>query len=283
MASIGRTSRLFVVRLATPGAFLDGGELGEILLPGRYVPRGTITGESFEVFVHRDSEDRVVATTERPMAEVGQCAALRVVSSDPHRGAFLDWGLSKDLLLPVREQDRPVEVGERVVVVVLVDARSDRIIASCRLARHLGTAPPPFVENQAVSLLVVGPTPLGYTAVVDGTHLGLLYRNEVPGDLAPGQALDGYVRAVREDGKIDLSLNASGYRRVLPLKETILEALAKAGGTLPHGDRSDPEAIRAAFGCSKKAFKQAIGALYRERLILIGEDAIRSVPPGARR
>ena len=277
MASLGKIDRLFVVRLATPGAFLDGGELGEILLPGRYVPRGTITGESFEVFVHRDSEDRLVATTERPLAEVGQFAALKVVASDPRRGAFLDWGLSKDLLLPVREQEKRVETGQRVVVCVLVDGRSDRIIASSRITRHLSAVPAHYAENQPVDLLVAGQTTLGYKAIIDGAHLGLLYHNELPGPLEVGQRIKGYVRAVRADGKIDLSLNAAGYRRVLPLKEQILDALRKSGGTLPYGDASSPGQIRSAFACSKKAFKQAIGALYREQLIVIGENSIQEV------
>jgi len=276
MACLGKRSQLFVVRLATPGVYLDGGELGEILLPRRYVPQGTLSGQSFEVFIHRDSEDRLVATTESPYAEAGEFAALQVIAVDPRRGAFLDWGLSKDLLLPIREQERRVEVGQRIVVYVFVDKRSDRIVASSRLSRQLNRTPPSYRENQPVKLLVIGPTTLGYQAIVEGAHEGLLYHNELPAPIEIGQRLAGYVRVVRPDGKIDLSLNAAGYQRVAPVKDRIMEALKKAKGVLPYCDASSPDQIWAAFACSKKAFKQAIGALFRERKIVIEERGIRS-------
>lgn len=275
VAKIGKVNILSVARIATPGVYLDGGERGEILLPGRYVPQGTIVGEAFKVFVHRDSEDRLVATTETPKAVVGEFAALRVISANPRIGAFLDWGLSKDLLLPIREQSRRVEPGEWVVAYVFVDLKTDRIVATTRLNRHLNVTPPSYIEGQPVDLLVTGRTTLGYNAIVCGSHNGLLYHNELPAPLKIGQKLDGYVRAVRPDGKIDLTINPSGYTRVAPLKEQVLEALAAKGGTLPFGDGSSPEAIRDAFGVSKKAFKQAIGALYRERQIVIEENGIR--------
>jgi uncharacterized protein len=275
VAKIGKRNILWVTRIATPGVYLDGGDRGEILLPGRYVPPGTIVGESFDVFVHRDSEDRLVATTETPSAMVGEFAAFRVVSSDPRVGAFLDWGLSKDLFLPIREQSRRVEAGDWVVAYVFVDIKTDRIVATTRLNRHLNVTPPSYVEGQPVDLLVTGRTNLGYNAIVSGAHNGLLYHNDLPGPLEVGQRLDGYIRAVRADGKIDLTINPSGYTRVAPLKEQVLEALASRGGALPFGDGSTPEEIRDAFGVSKKAFKQAIGALYRERRIVIEEKGIR--------
>jgi uncharacterized protein len=275
IAKLGRRNILWVSRIATPGVYLDGGERGEILLPGRYVPQGTLVGESFDVFVHRDSEDRLVATTETPRALVGEFAALRVVSTNPRIGAFLDWGLSKDLLLPIREQSRRVSPGEWVVAYVFVDVKTDRIVATTRLNRHLNVTPPDYAQGQTVDLLVTGRTALGYNAIVCGAHVGLLYHNELPGPLDVGQRLDGYVREVRPDGKIDLCINPSGYGRVAPLKEQVLEALSSAGGQLALGDSSPPAAIRDAFGVSKKAFKQAIGALYRERRIVIGERGIR--------
>ena len=274
MAKIGRRNILFVTRIATPGVYLNGGERGEILLPGRYVPKGTIVGESFEVFVHRDSEDRLVATTETPHALVGEFAAMKVVSTNPRIGAFLDWGLSKDLLLPIREQSRRVNPGDWVVAYIFVDIKTDRIVATTRLNRHLNVTPPEYVEGQAVELMVTGQTTLGYNAIVNGAHIGLLYHNELPAPLRIGQKLDGYIRAVRPDGKIDLSINPAGYARVAPLKEQVLEALAKAGGRLPYGDGTPPAQIRDAFGVSKKAFKQAIGSLYRERRIVIDERGI---------
>jgi uncharacterized protein len=277
MTLIGRRSRLWVARIATPGVYLDGGARGEILMPGRYVPKSTLVGELFDVFVHRDSEDRLVATTERPLAMVGEFAALRVVSVDPRIGAFLDWGLSKDLLLPIREQSRRVRAGEVVLVYVFVDVKTDRIVATSRLDRRLNVTPAPYVAGQPVDLLVAGRTTLGYSAIVCSAHLGLLYHNELPEPLAVGKRLDGYVREVRPDGKIDLTIHPSGYGKVAPLKEQVLEALASAGGALPLSDASPPADIRGAFGVSKKAFKQAIGALYRERRITIGERGIRLV------
>jgi len=281
---LGKRCTLSVTRVATPGVFLDGGARGEILLPGRYVPPGTIPGESFDVFVHRDSEDRIVATTEVPKGVVGEFVALRVVSANPAVGAFLDWGLSKDLFLPIREQSRRVSPGDVVVVYIFVDLKTDRIVATTRLGRHLNVTPPDYVEGQAVDLMVYGRTELGYNAIISGAHVGLLFHNELPGPLEIGQRVDGYVRAVRPDGKIDLSINPAGYGRVAPLKEQVLEALAKSGGSLALSDSSSPEQIRAAFGVSKKAFKQAIGALYRERLIEISDGAVRLVtPPKARR
>jgi uncharacterized protein len=279
---IGKRNTLTVTRIATPGVYLDGGERGEILLPGRYVPQGTLAGEAFEVFVHRDSEDRLVATTEAPRAVVGEFASLRVVSSSPQLGAFLDWGLSKDLLLPLREQSHRVGPGDWVVVYIFVDLKTDRIVATSRLERHLNVAPPEYADGQPVDLLVVARTTLGYTAVVNSAHLGLLYHNELPGPLKVGDKLVGYIDAVRPDGKIDLTINPSGYGRVAPLREHLLEEMKRSGGSLPFVDASSPAEIRGAFGVSKKAFKQALGALYRERLIVIEDRAIRRVEPGPR-
>ncbi len=278
MASLGTRSQLFVVRVATPGVYLDGGELGEILLPGRYVPQGTIPGQSFDVFVHRDSEDRLVATTEIPYGEVGEFAALQVVSSDPQRGAFLDWGLSKDLLLPIREQANRVEVGQRVVVYISVDQQTDRIVASSRLNRHLNQTAANYRENQPVDILVVSPTTLGYNAIIEGAHLGLLYHNELPAPIEIGERFKGYVKTLRPDGKIDLSLNPAGYKRVNTLKDQILEKLTQAGGKMPYSDSSTPDQIWNAFACSKKAFKQAIGALFKERKIVITDSGISVTP-----
>jgi predicted RNA-binding protein (virulence factor B family) len=280
---IGKRSRLSVTRIATPGVYLDGGERGEILLPGRYVPPGTLPGESFDVFVHRDSEDRLVATTEIPKAMVGDFAALRVVSANPGSGAFLDWGLSKDLFLPLREQSQRVAAGDVVVAYIFVDIKTDRIVATTRINRRLNVVPPDYVEGQPVDLLIAGRTDLGYNAIVCSAHMGLLYHNELPAPLAIGQKVDGYVRAIRSDGKIDLAIDPSGYGRVAPLKEQLVEALVSAGGKLPFSDASPPEVIRREFGVSKKAFKQAIGALYKERLITIENGGIRLVGTAGKR
>lgn len=275
MALVGRRNLLEVIRQAPPGFYLDGGSHGEILLPGRYVPQGAVPGSKMDVFVYRDSEDRLVATTETPLAMVGQFAYLRVVSVNPGLGAFLDWGLDKDLLLPLREFASPVREGDRRVVRVTMDQKSDRIIASARLNHWLNKVVPHYSEGQRVNVIVTGETPLGYNAIVEHLHRGLLYRTELAGPLATGSQLQAYVRAVRDDGKIDLALDRAGFHRIAPLTDQILTALKAAGGRLELHDKSSPEEVRAAFGISKKAFKQAVGSLYRERRIVIEPTGIR--------
>lgn len=267
MAELGRLNQLRVLRSTPQGIYLEGGEDGDILLPARYIPRGTQLDDVLEVFVYRDSEDRFIATTERPLALAGEMAAMKVVSVNRNVGAFLDWGLPKDLLLPYREQAAPVQPGQTVLACVMVDERSRRIIATTKLNRFLSKAPPRYRPGQPVDLVILAETPLGYNAVVEGRHQGLLYRAQVGGRLQPGQRLKGFVAALRADGKLDLSLDASGYRRVASLTDQILETLKNAGGSLEHDDESSPEVLREVFGCSKKAFKQALGALYKQRRI----------------
>jgi predicted RNA-binding protein (virulence factor B family) len=226
----------------------------------------------------------LVATTESPFAAVGDFALLRVVSVNPRIGVFLDWGLEKDLLLPIREQTAPLREGDWLVVRVALDPRTDRIIASARLNRYLNLTPPRYAAGQPVKLLVLGSTPLGYNVAINQTHRGLLYHNTLPGPLTPGQQLDGFVHLVRPDGKIDLTLDRArvGYQRMAPLTETILAALkARSGGRLPLHDNSPPEEIRATFGVSKKAFKQAIGMLFKAGQIVIEPTGIRLATPKA--
>lgn len=279
MVQIGQRNLLPILRSVPPGYILDGGERGDILLPGRYIPKGVVPGGILDVFVYRDSEDRLVATTETPHAMVGQFALLRVVSANPRIGAFLDWGLEKDLLLPLREQTTPVAVGDWVLVRVALDERSDRIVASAKLNRYLDLQPPAYREGDAVKLLVIDETPLGFNVIVENAHRGLVYKSDLSGALARGQPLEGFVRAIRPDGKLDIALDRAGYERVAPLAEQIIEALKEAGGQPPYHDGSSPEDIRAVFGVSKKAFKQAIGALYRERKIRITDSGIEWVKP----
>lgn len=277
MALLGKRNSLRILHDAPPGFYLDGGELGEILLPGRQVPPEAKPGELIEVFVYRDSEDRLVATTAQPRAEVGQFAGLRVVSINPRIGVFLDWGLEKDLLLPLREQNGPLRVGETVVVQVFLDERSDRLVASARLNRRLDLSPADYNEGQAVQLVVCGHTPLGYNVIIENAHRGLLYRSDLAAPLALGQAVQGFIRTMRPDGKIDVALDRSGHERIAPATHLVLEKLKAAGGRLPFTDDSPPEAIRARFGLSKKAFKQAVGSLYKARLIQIENHGIRIV------
>ena len=279
MAQIGQRNSLPIVRQAPPGLYLDGGAHGEILLPGRYIPPGWKIGSPLDVFVYRDSEDRLVATTETPRAVVGEFACLRVVSRNPSIGAFLDWGLDEDLLLPLREHATSLRPGDWVLVHVLLDERSQRIVASARLSRWLNLTPPTYAEGQPVKLIIESETPLGYRAIINQAHTGLLYRAELAAPLTIGQALRGFIRTLRPDGKIDLGLDPAGHLRIAPLGQRIIAALEASGGQLPYHDGSSPEEIRAAFGMSKKAFKQAIGVLYREHRIRIAPEGIHLVKP----
>ncbi len=267
MAEIGKRNTLSITRESTPGLYLNGGELGEILLPRRYIPRDLKQGDKLDVFVYLDSEDRLVATTETPHAAVGEFAYLKVVSINLRVGAFLDWGLTKDLLLPFREQDAPVRVGQKVVAHIHLDAKTNRIVASTRLHRHFSRDTASYADGQPVNLLITGETPLGYAAIVENAHRGLLYRDQTSATLKVGDKVKGFVRSVRPGGKIDLSLDASGYKRVASLQLQIVQALERNKGRLAFDDSSSPEAIRDAFGVSKKAFKQALGALYKSRRI----------------
>lgn len=267
MAILGKRNTLGIIRESTPGLYLDGGELGEILLPKRYIPADLKQGDKLDVFVYRDSEDRLVATTEIPLATVGEFACLKVVSVNDRVGAFLNWGLAKDLLLPFREQERSVRVGQRVVVFVYLDPKTQRIVASSRLSRYLSPDRPFYRNSQPVNLLITGATQLGYQAIVENAHLGLLYRDNVTTPLQIGQRLQAFVRNIRPNDQIDLSLDAAGYKRVAPLTDEIVKALEANRGKLPYDDDSSPEVIRQKFSVSKKAFKQALGKLYKARRI----------------
>jgi hypothetical protein len=275
MAILGKRNLLSIVRESQPGLYLDGGELGEILLPARYIPPDVAPKQKLDVFVYRDSEDRLVATTETPTAMVGEFACLKVINLHPNIGAFLDWGLAKDLLLPFGEQEFPVRIGDRVVVYVCLDTKTQRILATMRLNRHLNRDTPAYRDGEAVNLLVIGKTPLGYNAIVENAHRGLLYQSQLAGPLAIGQKLKGFVRTVRANGKIDLSLDASGYKRVAPLTQKIVEALQFSGGKFEFDDDSTPAAIRQNFSVSKKAFKQALGKLYKTRRIAFLKPGIQ--------
>lgn len=227
------------------------------------------------MFVYRDSEDQLVATTETPHAMVDEFAYMKVISVHPQVGAFLDWGLPKDLLIPFREQEFPLRVGEWVVVYVCLDVQTRRILASTRLNRHLNRERAAYRDGQPVNILVTGKTPLGYEAIVENAHRGQLYKSNLAAALRIGQKLKGFVRAIRAGGKIDLSLDASGYKRVAPLTNQIVVALERRGGKLAFDDDSSPAAIRQTFGVSKKAFKQALGKLYSTRRIAFLKPGIQ--------
>jgi predicted RNA-binding protein (virulence factor B family) len=281
MASLGRQNILKIVREAPPGLYLDGGELGEILLPRKYIPRDLKPKDLLNVFVYLDSEDRLVATTETPLAQVGEFAALKVVSVNRNVGAFLDWGLVKDLLLPFREHDKPVRVGDTVLVFVLLDPASGRIVASARLSRHLGSRPPLYAPGDAVNLLIGSETPLGYNAIVENAHRGLLYKDRIAQPLKLGQKIKGYIRAITPGGKIDLTLDPSGAYKQLPsLTQQILDTLEKNGGRLDFDDATPPERIRETFNVSKNTFKRALSSLYKKRRIRFTNPGIELLEPG---
>jgi len=282
MAIIGKRNTLSIVRASAPGLYLDGGELGEILLPGRYIPADLKPKDKLDVFVYRDSEDRLVATTETPLATVGEFAYLKVISVNSSIGAFLDWGLAKDLLLPFREQESPVRAGNWAMVHVFLDEKTNRIVASTRLNRHLSRDTPAYRNGQPVHLIIMGRTPLGYNAIVENAHRGLLYHDNLAAPLLPGQKVQGFVRTVRANGKIDLRLDAAGYKRVAPLRDQIVHALKSNGGHLAFDDDSSPDAIRQRFGVSKKAFKQALGKLYKERHIRFQNPGIELLDNSSR-
>jgi predicted RNA-binding protein (virulence factor B family) len=278
MAELGKRNSLTVLRESASGLHLDGGADGEILLPGREIPPGTRLDDQLDVFLYRDSEDRLIATTAIPLVMAGEFAALEVVDYRPGTGAFLNWGLGKDLLLPIREQTEHITIGDHVLVHVYIDRRSERITATMRLDRFLDKSPPNYDHGQPVSLTIANETPLGCKAIVNNLHWGLLYRTDMAFPLIPGQKVEAYVRCVREDGKIDLSLDPMGYQRVIPLAHQILAILESGGGYSPYDDSSSPEEIRDVFQTSKKAFKQALGALFRERLICFEKPGIRLIP-----
>ncbi|MDR1381727.1 MAG: GntR family transcriptional regulator [Tannerella sp.] len=272
----GKYNRLTVVKAVDFGLYLDGGEGREILLPARYVPEGAAVGDELEVFVYRDNEDRLIATTERPYAIVGEFQRMRV-RDVARAGAFLDWGIMKDLLVPFREQKTPMKQGEYHLVYVYLDFITKRIVASARIDKFLDNTPPRYGRNEEVELMIANRTELGFNVIINNSHRGLLYHNEIFRTLSPGERCRGYIRQVREDDRIDVSLYPAGYGRVDGIERQILAELERAGGYLPVGDKSDAEEIRARFSCSKKSFKMAVGALYRKNVLAIEEDGIRKV------
>lgn len=275
---LGRRNTLRVTGFHRVGLTLDGGEMGDILLPTRYVPPGLAPGSEIEIFLSLDSEDRPVATTERPLAEVGEFAALRVVDSN-RVGAFLDWGMPKDLLLPYAKQIGRLQTGDRVLVRVCVDQTSGRLMATAKLGKYLAdSAPLTAKAGDRVSLQIAQETDLGYKAIVDDLYWGLLPAASSWTIPAMGERCEGYITRVRDDGLVDVGLEPPGYAKVPGAAESLLESLRAAeGGFLPVHDKSPPDQVRDLLGMSKKVFKQAVGSLYKAGRIRIAEDGIRLV------
>lgn len=271
MVNIGKRNKLAVSRLVDFGAYLDGGEGKEILMPKRYIESPLSPGDMVDVIVYTDSEDRLVATTEVPMAYAGEFAFLDVVAVTKI-GAFLDWGLAKDLLVPYSEQKSRMAVGGRYLVYVYVDNASGRVVASARIEKHVGNVIPDYARGQKVSALVFDRNDAGYRCIVDNLHFGILYSDEVYSPLKKGDRVEAYVKQIRPDGKIDLMLGARADVRTATLATRIEGALRNAGGSLAVSDKSTPEEIKAAFQCSKKDFKKAVGHLLKEGKITLSAD-----------
>ena len=272
---LGRMNRLTVVKRVDFGLYLDGGQVdGNILLPARYVTEGTNVGDDIDVFVYLDQEERMVATTQRPLAQVGDFAWLEVAWVN-NFGAFLDWGLMKDLFVPFREQKMKMQKGSRYLVHVHLDEESHRIMASAKVERYLSRDIPPYRTGDAVEILIWQKTDLGFKAIVDNRFGGLLYDQQIYRELHSGDRLTAYIRQVRDDGKIDLMLQPVGQKAATDFSDVLLEHLRTNGGRTVLGDKSPAEEIYAVFGVSKKVFKKAVGDLYKRRLIVIGSDGIR--------
>lgn len=271
MLEIGRYNELEVAKLVPQGAYL-GSDMGEILLPRKYVPAGAKPGDRLKVFVHYDSEDRLVATTRKAKAQVGDFALLTVKETGAV-GAFLDWGLEKDLLVPFAEQLTAMKRGEKHLVRVYLD-KSGRISASARIEKLLSNDRVALKSGEEVDLIVYRLTQLGAKVIVNGIHSGLLFKSELYGSIEVGARLKGFVKKVRDDGKIDLTLKKSGAPGIDASRERILKTLATAGGFLPLTDQSSPEVIAEVLKMSKKAFKKAIGGLYKDGFIDLKEAGI---------
>jgi len=274
MATVGRYNTLKILRETSSGYFLDGEQLGDILLPGKYVPHGLQPEEEVEVFLYFDSEDRIIATKEEPYCEVGEFALLEVVEVN-EIGAFLNWGLQKDLLVPFREQKVKMEPGSWHVVHVYLDEQTNRIAASAKVDKFLGKEPATFKPGEEVELFIYGPCPLGYNAIINNSHWGMLYSSEVFQPLNRGEHITGYISKVREDGKIDVSLYPAGKKKAETSSELIVEFMKRNDGFMKFTDKSPADKIYETFGISKKNFKMSLGKLYKERLVKISPDGVR--------
>lgn len=273
---LGKFNQLEVVKEVDFGVYLDGGEDGEILLPTRYVPEDCKIGDMLNVFIYLDNEERLVATTLTPYAQVGDFAALEVAWTNEF-GAFLNWGLMKDLFVPFREQKSKMRKGGRYVVHVHLDDNSYRIMGSAKVEHYLSEDMPPYKPGDRVSVLVYQRTELGYKVIVDGEYGGLIYASEVFRPVEIGDTLEAYIRQVRPDGKIDVELQREGPRKVDDFAQTLLGYIHEHGNHIPYTDKSEAEAIYQTFGVSKKTFKKAVGDLYKKRLVVLEPDGIRAV------
>lgn len=271
--SLGKMNRMTVSRKVDFGLYLDGGSTGDILLPKRYVPKGTKVGDELEVFIYLDQEERPIATTQKPLAMVGDFAFLNVAWTNEH-GAFLDWGLMKDVFCPFREQKMRMEKDRSYIVHIHVDEDSYRIMASAKIEKFLSKNFPEYKQNEEVGILVWQKTDLGFKVIVDNKFQGLVYDNQIFRELHTGDRLKGFVATVRPDGKLDIMLQKQGREQTLDFSERLHEYLFYHDGYCPFTDKSPAEDIYNEFHVSKKVFKRAVGDLYKQRIISIAPDGI---------
>ncbi len=276
MFALGKYHNFEIVKELDFGIYLDGEELGEILMPTKYVPENVQTGDVITAFLYRDSEDRLIATTEKPLAELGDFALLNVVAVTTS-GAFLYWGLAKDLFVPFREQKEKMQEGQSYLVKIYMDDETDRLMASSYLDKFLNNVPAQYTPGDQVDLIIAEKTELGYKAIINGIHSGILYENEIFQPLSPGQQITGYIKKLREDEKIDLSLQPFGYRKIEDLEKELTMLLQQNNDFLPLNDKSDPEEIKNLCQMSKKNFKKVVGSLYKKRIVTITPEGISLV------
>ena len=276
MIKVGRQHKLKVMRFAEQGLYLVDDENDEVLLPNKYITDNMPVYAEVDVFIYKDSEDRLVATTETPRIKLNDFALLKV-NDVASFGAFLDWGLQKDLLVPNNQQSQDMQVGKSYLVYMYVDDETDRLVASSKINQFLNNDELTLNEGDEVELMIANQSSLGINTIINGQYKGLLYHNEVFTDIKPGDLLKGYIKKIREDNKIDVSLQKQGYGNIEPNSELILEKLKENNGFLSLNDKSDPELIKAQLNMSKKTFKKAIGTLYKQKLIRFEDDGVRLV------
>ncbi|MFY2508644.1 S1 RNA-binding domain-containing protein [Vibrio pectenicida] len=278
MIKVGQINHLEIVKKADFGIFLDAGDYGSSLLPNRFVPPSAEIGQFLDVFLYFDSDNQLVATTETPVAQVGEWGVMRIEGVNSI-GAFADWGIKgKDLLIPFSEQRTRFIAGQNVLVYVYTDKASGRIVGTTKFNKWLDKTPSNYQCNQQVDLIIAERSDLGFKAIVEGQHWGMIFKSDVFGKLFIGKKLKGYIKAVREDGKIDLTLQKVGAAKMDDLSQKVLDLLEKKGGYLPLNDKSSPESIFSTFRTSKGTFKKTIGGLYKQGKITIEEQGIRLNP-----
>jgi uncharacterized protein len=274
---LGAFNTLEVVKNVDFGIYLDGGDDEEILLPTRYVPDGTAPGDMLRVFIYLDNEERLIATTLEPKVQVGGFAYLEVAWTNEY-GAFLNWGLMKDLFVPFREQKMRMIKGNSYFIHCHLDDESYRIVASAKIEHYLSTDSPEYTESEEVDLLIWQKTDLGFKAIVDNKFGGLIYDNEIFRPLHTGDHLTGYIKQVREDNKIDVMLQKPGFEIVDSFAKELYDYLKAHDGNIAFSDKTSPEDIYNEFGVSKKVFKKGVGELYKKRVILITDQGMAIAP-----